>query len=163
MRNIWSGSIPFSSVVNSQTVFSYENKNNGTLPPLWLDSCTAKHCSNTLFYSRRTHRGKLVIELRQHGVLDEDGRVLLKSLQLLQKTLLLFLAAVPSGYRLEISLPCCITPLQDHHLHKQTNLLRKTNINISAAGAWNTYSHQKCSVRVFLGRMFIKLLYCIYI
>lgn len=71
-------------------------------------------------YSKRTYRGKLVVELRQHGIMDEDGRVLLKTLQLLHETLLVFLTAVPGGHRLEQGLPCSITPLKDHHLSKKS-------------------------------------------
>lgn len=90
----------------SQTVLGY--KNIGC-----TDSCVVQ---THYFYSKRTYRGKLVVELRQHGVMDEDGGILLKSLQLLQKTLLVFLTAVPGGHWLEQGLPCSITPLQDHHL-----------------------------------------------
>ncbi|TNN48602.1 hypothetical protein EYF80_041189 [Liparis tanakae] len=64
----------------------------------------------------RTYRGKLIVELGQHGVVDEDGRVLLQSLQLLQKKLLVLLAAVPGAHWLEQGLPCSVTPLEDHHL-----------------------------------------------
>jgi len=68
------------------------------------------------FFTQGTYRGKLIVKLGQHGVVDEDGRVLLQSLQLLQKTLIVFLAAVPGGHWLEQGLPCSITPLKDHHL-----------------------------------------------
>lgn len=66
-----------------------------------------------------TYRGKLVVELGQHGVIIEDGRVPLQSLQLLQETLLVFLAAVPGAHWLEQGLACSVTPLQDHHLSKK--------------------------------------------
>ena len=76
---------------------------------LWISAagCTVD------FSHKETYRGKLIIEFGQHGVVDEDRWVLLQSLQLLQKTLLVFLTAIPGGYRLEQRFPGGITPLQD--------------------------------------------------
>lgn len=93
-----------------------------------LATQAGEHYLDTLHYWKGTYRGKLVVELGQHGVIIEDGRVPLQSLQLLQKTLLVLLAAVPGAHRLEQGLARSITPLQDHHLRKngkQSNIKKR--------------------------------------
>lgn len=72
-------------------------------------------------HSKRTYRGKLIVEFRQHGVMDENGWVLLKSLQLLLKTLLVFFTAIPGGNWLEKCFSCSITSLKDNHLNTHPN------------------------------------------
>lgn len=99
-------------------VLSYKMKIN--LPP--LAQLVAQPSIVQSHYFSQTYRGKLVVELRQHGVVDEDGWVLLKTLQLFQETLLVLLAAVPGGHWLEHGFPRSITPLQNHHLHTQPNI-----------------------------------------
>lgn len=69
-----------------------------------------------ILYLEGAYRGKLVVELWQHGVMDEDGWVSLKSLQLLHQTLFIFFAAIPGGHLLEEGLACGVASLQDHHL-----------------------------------------------
>lgn len=72
-------------------------------------------------YSEVAYRGKLVVELGQHGVVNENGRVPLKPIQLVQETLLVLLGAVPGGHWLEEGLACRVTPLQDHNLNGEKN------------------------------------------
>lgn len=101
----------------------------------WLHSSLHSH----YFNSKRTHRGKLIVELRQHGVMGEDGRVFLKSLQLLHETLFVFFTAVPGGHWLKQGLPCSVTPLQDHHLH----------IQISTCNTWPGKCLKRQSVQTY--------------
>lgn len=75
-------------------------------------------------FKRKRYRGKLIVELRQHGIVGENGGVLLKSLQLVLETLLVFLAPVPCSHGLEKGLSSSIPPLQDHHLRKQSKVLQ---------------------------------------
>lgn len=79
-----------------------------------------KMVSAMCFYSVATNRGKLVVELRQHGVLHEDGRVPAEQLQLLLESLFVLLAAVPGGGRLEERLARRVAPLQNHDLQERS-------------------------------------------
>lgn len=67
----------------------------------------------------KTYRSKLVVEFRQHGIVGENGGVLLKPLQLVLEALLVFLTPVPRRHWLEKGLSCSIPPLQDHHLREK--------------------------------------------
>lgn len=67
----------------------------------------------------KRYRCKLVVEFRQHGIMGENGGVLLKPLQLVLETLLVFLTPVPRRHWLEKGLSCSVPPLQDHHLRKK--------------------------------------------
>ena len=63
------------------------------------------------------YRGKLIVELRQHGVVVEDGGVFLQPLQLIQQTLFILISTIPTARHLLVQdLPCWVTTLQDEHL-----------------------------------------------